>query len=536
MEVLLSRWKSPNETLERLPDGSWSLQEGDELRIQVRATSPTEATLAGEPLAIESISQQDALLETRFRLGIHTWAGRSRLQLRAGTIEQHLMLDVRPHPGKLGLDAYHEMLAELTVISKDLPWGLGAGSHAASRNEGSPAVVHASVIDAELPELLRAVRRLADDPLIWTERERILDRLPANRRVDSGSFRWLVAHPQSLAALKPGGNVRSAFIEQRRIRSTMNHPATRYVRFLLERLMRVLRTSGEAFQRISRQEPRAGEYACVLRNAILELEGALRRAPFKGVPAEPPGPASLQAVIDHPGYSRVQRLAQRLLDPGLRLDEQGLLQSGLGHTYELFELLVLYRLARGMGRALGLNWDFASAPSSAFRLLDRPPDGSLWRAAAPGGLTVELRYQQVFQAWNGKAAEFQSLSGQRRPDYILLLSRHAQPLAWLVLDAKYRSSREAIHEGLAELHVYRDSLRWKGLPARAAFILIPRAADNAASYVSSDYHRVHQFGALALDGADWLQPVVTELLNAAGLDAGAWDAALQAQVPHSTAA
>lgn len=522
MDVLITRREnSAHVPLERLPDGTWSAREGDELRIRVRTYSPAEVFLAGAMLTIERVLQQGDLLETCFRLNIETWAGRARLQVRSGPSEQTEALDVSPHPGKLGVDAYREMLAELAAISKDLPWGMGPGSHAAARAEESPMVVHASVIDEELPELLLALRRLAFDPLICTTRERVLERLPANRRVDPASFRWLVAHPRALGAVRPSSPTPSAdsgvFIEQRRIQSTLDHPATRYLRYLLERLLRTLRRSAKIFHQISGREPRAVEYARVLDAAIEKMEAALERVPFEGVSPEPPGPGSLQAVIDHPGYARVQRLAQRLLDPGMQLDEQGAFTSSLGYSYELFELLALYRLAAGLSRDLGGRWTCTSTPTRGSGLLERPPHGCVWRATSVNGLVLELHYQRTFTAWSEQALHFQSLSGERRPDYVLLILREDKPLGWIVLDAKYRSSRDAIHQGLADLHVYRDCLRWHGQPARAGFILVPHTKEGARVYAAADYHRVHRFGALILQEPEWWIPILKEIQEASSL-------------------
>ncbi|KFE63550.1 DUF2357 domain-containing protein [Hyalangium minutum] len=522
MDILITRReKSVHVPLERLPDGSWSAREGDDLRIRVRASTPAAVTLAGAMLTLEHVTQEGNVLETCFRLSIETWAGRARLLVQAGQTEQTEALDVSPHPGKLGVDAYREMLAELVAISKDLPWGLGPGSHAATRADESPMLVHASVIDAELPALLQALRRLALDPLSWTRRERVLERLPANRRVDPASFRWLVAHPRALGAVRPSSPTQSAdsgvFIEQRRIQSTLDHPATRYLSYLLERLLRTLRRSSKAFHQISGREPRAIEYAHVLDAATEEIEATLGRVPFKGVLPEPLGPGSLQAVIDHPSYARVQRLAQRLLDPGMQLDEQGAFSSSLGYTYELFELLALYRLAGGLSRELGEAWTCTSTPPRSSGLLERPPFGCVWRAASVNGLVLELHYQRTFTAWSEQGLHFQSLSGERRPDYVLLILREDKPLGWIVLDAKYRSSRDAIHQGLADLHVYRDSLRWHGQPARAGFILVPQTTEGASAYATASYHQTHHFGALILQASEWWTPILNEIQEASGL-------------------
>jgi len=59
----------------------------------------------------------------------------------------------------------------------------------------------------------------------------------------------------------------------------------------------------------------------------------------------------------------------------------------------------------------------------------------------------------------------------------------------IVLDAKYRCSRESIHDALGDMHVYRDSLKVSGWGAklRGAFILTPAHAPDTAVYFTEQY-------------------------------------------------
>jgi len=512
MDIRILRSAHPTPLpLERGADDSWRASEGDELCVYIRAEEPASAFVSGAPLALESVSRVHGLLETRFRFPIDTWAGRALLLVRAGATERLVSLDVAPHPGKLGIEAFREMLKELSALSKDLPWGFGLGAHAAERDTGSPGVVHPSVLEVELPALMEALRRLRADPLSWTERERALEPLPVSRRVDPSSFRWLVTHPRTLEAIRPssteGHTVPAVFVEQPRIHTSLNHPATRYVRYLLERLVRVFTESKKGLEK-HRDEPRAVDCARIIDHATGELRNALRAVPLRDVRPEPPGPASLQAIIDHPTYARVQRIAPRLLDPGVRLNDEGALLTSLRPTYDLFELLVLYRLASGFSRALGVSWECTTAAPVPKGVLTSPPEGCVWQARAPQGLTLEMHYQRTFESWSDRPTPFQSLSQQRRPDYVLLLKDREEPLRWVILDAKYRSSRSAIHEGLADIHVYRDALRWNGQPPSAAFIIVPALEPGATRYGVSDYHRTHAFGAIRLDEPEWMQSIL----------------------------
>ncbi|HLL52596.1 MAG TPA: DUF2357 domain-containing protein [Myxococcaceae bacterium] len=498
----------------------------------MRAPEPARATLAGERLS-HDVSAVPGGLETRFEVAIHTWAGRGMVHVHAGAESARVPLDVQPHPGKLGRDEFRDMLDALSDVSKDLPWGLAPGAHGASRDERSPPVVHPSVLEAELPELLAALRQLQTDPLRWSERLRVIDKLPANRRIDPGSFRWLVTHPRTLAVVRPsppqserGSTTERVSLEQLRIESSLHHPATRYLRFLLERLLRALSQTAWRFEEVSQNraegfrdelaQARARECLELVNHARSEIERCLRRPPLRDVPPLSPTAAALQAIIDHPVYARIQRLARRLIDPGLRLDDEGSIEASLRRTFDLFELLTLHRLGRELARALGPGWTWRSGRLRTGGLLSGPEHGMALLGRSAHGFSVELLFQQKFSSWSDEPERFQSLSGERRPDFVLLMKEGERALHWLVLDAKYRSSRSAIHEGLADLHMYRDALRWEGMPARAGFILVPRLASDADCYATPEYHQSHRFGALPLRSDGWFRPILTEVLAAVG--------------------
>ncbi len=49
-------------------------------------------------------------------------------------------------------------------------------------------------------------------------------------------------------------------------------------------------------------------------------------------------------------------------------------------------------------------------------------------------------------------------------------------------------------------HLYRDALRWRGMPAAGAWILVPCLRPKAAMYGTDDYHRAQRLGAIETEG------------------------------------
>nr|WP_298369401.1 nuclease domain-containing protein [Azospirillum sp.] len=124
-----------------------------------------------------------------------------------------------------------------------------------------------------------------------------------------------------------------------------------------------------------------------------------------------------------------------------------------------------------------------------------PLPSVVWRRDDGSPDRVRLLYQQTFQApsASGNRREW---SGERRPDYVLSFEGLGVEGAWVILDAKYRSSQTFIHEALTDLHVYRDALRHRERKGAMAFIIVPALDPNAAVYAAADYVGAHAFGAI----------------------------------------
>lgn len=303
------------------------------------------------------------------------------------------------------------------------------------------------------------------------------------------------------------------YVEQPRTFATLDHPATRAIHYLAHRLLVRLERTARKLSAV-KHSARAQELAQLTREGIVEIQKLRRTPPLRDAPGEPPNAAAVQAIIDHPDYSRSYRLLRRLLDPGLRLAESRDFEANLRFSYDLFELLVLYRLISELQAELDEGWSLEAddAPAARAGVLADPRTGRIWRATRrETGERLELHYQRTFGAWAEEANEFQSLTGERRPDYVLLLKRSGEPVAWLLLDAKYRSCRGAIHQALEELHAYRDSLRWNGRRATAAYILVPALAQDAACYGDPRYHATQSFGALIVQSSGWVKTLLAPM-------------------------
>jgi hypothetical protein len=476
--------------------------------------------MAGRSLKMQDIAKTGGGYSTRFDLPVDTWAGRTNLLVSDNVERRAVVLEIGPHEKKLDQNAFDAMLAELANRSQALPWGLAPGAAAGRLATNGPAAVHPAVIESQLPIFERLLTHLVADPPTVTIRLRECRPLDVSRRVDLQTLRWLSRRPQVVASISGDReNARAADpqtpIDQPTPSVSFDHPVTRYIAFLLRRVLARLQDTACTLRNVHSTHPDIDAHARDLAEqtdtAAARVEIILRAPLFRQVRPEPITDTALQSLPDHPLYSALHRVAGRLLSPGLAYGPNERLYTSLKHTYDLFELLVLYRLVDALPRLLGPHWKLKRAAGlNRSRVVERPQDRAAWLIEGPNEFSIELRYQQ----WFGRARSppdarlFSSLSGLNIPDFILLLRQQAQPISWLILDAKYRSGRQAVDQGLGDVHRYRDALRVAGLPAAGAYVVVPRLQEVMAPYSRSEYHVAHNFGVLQVySDVSWLQPV-----------------------------
>jgi hypothetical protein len=116
------------------------------------------------------------------------------------------------------------------------------------------ASVHPAIIEQQLPIFCRLLRQLVADPPTQTLRIRAIRPLDISRKTDLRTIRWLSNHPLELAGVRglvienERPNSR-ALVDQPSTQESCDHPLTRYVAYLLERVRRRLVTTALSLKR-----------------------------------------------------------------------------------------------------------------------------------------------------------------------------------------------------------------------------------------------------------------------------------------------
>jgi hypothetical protein len=509
------------EPLELGPKG-FRCSEGEVVVVCTRTLRLPTLTMCGETLVAKAMRQDGESFFAEFERFIDTWAGRTKLVLEGDGKLETLHLDIDPHGKKLGPGVWDSLIEELSRISTSLPWGLSPGGAEGRMTPDALATVHPAIIENLLPPFLRLLQQFIGSPPLRTVRTRTVRPLDVTRAADLRTIRSLSRRPLELAGLRGlspeaySPNART-LIDQPDVRSTFDHPVTRYVAFLIQKIRRRLLSTVRSLRSPAGHgfyDEAARTYARQLANsvdrALREIQEAQKARVFRGIQPEGLSDTTLQVLPDHPLYLAIYRVGRRLAEPGLAFAPGQSVVSALKHSFDLFELTVLYRLVAALGDALGPSWrPLSSSPLRRHPHEDRPPDRSIWSWTGPRDESVELVYQALFNAAASSASSdgFASISGQYVPDFVIIYRRKERPVSWIILDAKYRSSRKPIHDGLGDIHRYRDALRVSQRPADAAYIIVPALEKEAALYGTQGYRQAYGFGAISIHEKDWVSPI-----------------------------
>jgi PD-(D/E)XK nuclease superfamily len=384
------------------------------------------------------------------------------------------------------------------------------------------ATVHPAIIESLISPFLRLLQQFISSPPVRTVRTRAARPLEVSRAADLRTLRSLSRRPLELAGLRGleldvySPNART-LIDQPDNAATLDHPVTRYVAFLLRKICVRLHSTSQTLRLSSGHgvpDPAAKTYARELADrvdgALHEIQSIQRARAFRYIQPEALSDTALQVLPDHPLYLAIHRVGCRLAEPGLAYAPGQDIVSALKHSYDLFELAVLYRLVTALGETLGPSWrPLSSASVRRHPHEDRPSDRSSWSWGGPGDESVELVYQAPFNAATSSASSngFASISGQYVPDFVIIYRQSERPSSWMILDAKYRSGRQSVHDGLSDIHRYRDALRLSGRAASAAYIIVPALQEQAALYGTGSYHQAYGFGAISIYEKDWGRPI-----------------------------
>ena len=415
-----------------------------------------------------------------------------------------------PHPGKLGRQAYQELLEDLNRRYEGIILEAGHGRQLGEAPEGQlPPLAKFITMKANMDFLERALRSILSDPRRVLVADRAIKRLNQGRKADQKTVLYITRKPEVLAAIRPGkahGHKvdPNPYIDLPVRTHTFDTPANRYIVELLIRISKLASELKQALTELAKNR----DFNYITKSRLLRWAeesdkftkriGLMRSASFlKDIKPSLPGVAAMLALKGHPAYSRFDKLSRRILRPTGNFGCDNNLFN-MRSTWQVYEYWVFYRLAELLREAWPeLSWSFSTQMQANGLLFEVPVEYEF--KGNNGKLSVSLIYQKTYQAYKDKDniydETFISISKEFKPDFILTITIEGKEKV-LIFDAKYRTSCQSIHEALREIHIYRDALRkrFSLMGTEGAFIITPSCEQEVSIFFTDKYRYKYNFG------------------------------------------
>lgn len=481
----------------QVEDGAFVLEEARTWRV----TFSDGATVRACSLGPVPLARGD---DGAFVLTVGHAVGAAELTVETEETTHRQRIELRPRAQKLDVESWCALVDDLNAWLPGIILGLSEASQGSVAREGTPAGLLAAAVAPLVPALVRSVEAVVRAPRTVEYARDEQRRMHTVRRASADTLRWLGRHPSVMVFARSEASAVATsdpWVSARVIDVSLDHPANRAVRWYAGQVARHLRPIAAALRRAGSGRFDTTKIWCeakarVLDEAANSLDRAVTRSFLSQIPAEPPGPSALLALADDPVYARVLRLARRIL--GARFSphaQDDALPAPVRASFDLYELWCLLALRRALDAVLGEDaWTHPKHRRDD--LFGHELHGLTLRRAAPGG-EIEIGYNLTFHSHlvapeNDRVA----LTGERRPDLVVLWRPTEGAPTWVVLDAKYRVSKQALNESFAALHVYRDGLWWRsrGGRPRAGLLFVPEVSAECAPWATPAFRDTFGLG------------------------------------------
>ena len=458
-----------------------------------------------------------------FRLDVGHNVGRIALDWRAGAASGRATLHVQPRAEKLPPELWLNLVEDLEAWLPSVTVGLDGARHGDVGSAGVSAGWLAEALLPIVPLLVHAIETLLADLRVRVATRLEDQPLRRARQVRRETLTWIGRHPDvaqwldGWSAAELSGSPPS--VPLRRTLDTLDHPANRYVHWLLRRVVARLSEAADRLERIHGDDELTGwcrARAVRLQAASERIHVLVRRSVLAQVPPEPATEAALGVVLDDPRYARVHALARRFVSPRFALSQSDTLAS-VRPSFGVYELWCLLAVERSLTHLPGFTWSHAGMTA----LLDPQGTGGSARVIGRSSAgTLEVGFNSTFASYTARGTHPRwSLSGERRPDFVASWTPHdsTEAPSWIVLDAKYRVGVNLV-DAFRSVHLYRDALRWEGFggSARAGVLLTPSRTADTDVYFAESFRAEHAMGAFELRPGTALGPLADWIAGTLG--------------------
>ena len=428
------------------------------------------------------------------------------LQLEEAT-RYEVPVNIQPRGEKLSAEFW---LAMLTEIEEWLPGGTVGVEGArlgAVGNDGVPAAFLAEALLPLIPLLERSLRIVLSQPRkvdahIWEDVP-----LRSTRQVNRETLGWISRHPAIAACLDPWAQSEvegvGQTLPQRITVDSVNHPANRYVSWLVWRVSECLeKTAAALSQHSTAASTNDSAHWCQSRSeralsASRRLRYVWKMSFLKDVHRQPATEAALLVVLDDPAYARLHAVARQFLSPLFSLNSRSESpEAAVRPSFHLYELWCFLAVQKALMSQLD-GWKWTHRGLKNLFTLTGSGTGAIYKATHADGRCLTIEFNPVFNGYHVRhGASRWTLSGERRPDIVVCLDNPGGTGRWTCLDAKYRVGRTNLADAFSSVHIYRDALRYegKGGKCRTAALLAPNRRSETDEWFSEAFFKEFDCG------------------------------------------
>ncbi len=418
----------------------------------------------------------------------------------AGNTLALFLLDVSADARKLGRDVFSRMIKEIRDEDPELVLGSEpARTMVGDLGESDDPWLAFARLRRHGAEFLRAVPPLIVHPRRALDARRDTSPIHLVRRVDRTTAAGLVRSPAIALFSEAGADVDLRFPADCRldvlvVQEILDCAANRAMLALILALIRRTRSllarlqsatdselESETRTPLSRRWPARRD---TLERLGEQLTRVVRKSPFIHVSRPDVTAAGLTAIATDPDYARAWSQGWRALRRGVAQGDTTE-RMWISPSWEIYERWCFVRL----GRTLAME-----APEWQWQRKNDRWEGTWCDQRA------ELILQPTFPSKAAPRQGMWSISKERIPDLVLRVES-TDGARFVVLDAKYRTSRSAVLDAMESAHIYQDSLRVGSRRPEASLLLVP--ASGGANWLEDvEFHSTHRVGVHILSPGD----------------------------------
>lgn len=344
-----------------------TLEEAKEYEISCEGVSAFECFFDGvkiEPSAKGSLTIRP------------NWVANSELRLVGADQSAICPVRVQPNQEKLSDALWIAMVSDLENWLSGISVGLEGGRAGSVGAEGVSLPFITEALTPLLASFERSLQALLEQPRqrdVSTQEDVPLRMV---RRVDRETLHWVSKHPHVQDQLDPWRSLElcgaPALIPQRWTVETNDHPANRYISWLVRRVEATLRLAEAGLLNASsrRNITEDGLLWCQsradnLRDGANRVNKTWKRSFLSGVQREPLSEAALQVILDDPIYLRVHQIGRLFLNPLFQFDVSGgEHQAAVRPSYSIYEIWAFLAVSQQLkGFLPGWTWQTCSIKS-----------------------------------------------------------------------------------------------------------------------------------------------------------------------------